>query len=458
MMRLFLKAFLFLGLVSSDAMGARLVSYCSMDESKNIEGKNYRDRMPIASVSKVFTSLFAASKFKLDHKFTTVVYYTPVANSSGYYDVHVQGSGDPYFNRFKMHMIISKLNEAGVTKIRLFSFDENVKYLHDTDTSRGFFVRVNGRRQLIKPLIVKSDLNFPSTELVKAQLQDTKQLLANYNMSYAQSDKTMIKKPVFRPASISHLKSESYKINKNTMALFVKSQDLETILKSTNWNSNNFSSNRLMAASGGLDDFTNFFSKLGLNHNDLKFVNGSGQNHAGINKTTEDDDGRLYNEATCETVLRTVRALNHQVKKQNKTLQDVMSVVGVDKGSTVGGATYSNKLTYDKVVAKTGTIGTNITLAGMLNTPKGPRYFMYNVELAFPGARVKRKAAFAKQEENRARALISRELQNLARKHGATTLNYKSSNPLKDNLENYDEDDAIKADGLLEAVNLEPQD
>lgn len=455
MVRFFLKTMLFLGLASSQAMGARLVSYCTMDDSKNVEGDNFKNRMPIASVSKVFTSLFATSKFKLDYKFTTVVYYTPVANPAGYYDVHIQGSGDPYFNRYKMHMIISKLNEAGVKNIRQLTFDENVKYIHDTDASRGFFVRVNGKRVFINPLILKADMNFPSIDIVKAQLQDTRQVMLNYSLSYNQSGKTLVQKPIFKPVSISYLPSDKIKIDpKNTNALYVKSQDLETILKSMNWNSNNFAANRLMMASGGLDQFTQYFAKMGLTDHDLHFINGSGQNHA---EFVKDSDGRAYNEATCETVLRTVRALKNNSRRDKKDIQDVMSVVGVDIGSTVGGSTYSNSLTKDRVVAKTGTVGTNITLAGTFATPKGPRYFMFNVELSAPNKRVRNIIRFQSQEENRARNLISTALQKLIRKYGATPLNYKSNNPLKESLENYDEDNYIASQGLLKPENMEPQ-
>jgi len=455
MVRFFLKTVLFLGLVSSHAMGARLVSYCTMDDSKNIDGKNFKDRMPIASVSKVFTSLFATSKFKLDYKFTTVAYYTPAASPAGYYDVHIQGSGDPYFNRYKMHMIISKLNEAGVKNIRQLSFDENVKYIHDTDASRGFFVRANGKRILINPLILKADMSFPSTDIVKAQLQDTRQVMLNYNNSYNQSGKTMVQKPTFKPVVTTYIPADKFKLDsKKTNAVYVKSQDLETILKSMNWNSNNFAANRLMQAAGGLDEFTQYYAKLGLTERDLHFINGSGQNHA---EFVKDKDGRAYNEATCETVLRTVRALKANSRRDKKDIQDVMSVVGVDTGSTVGGSTYSKPLTKDKVVAKTGTVGTNITLAGTFTTPKGPRYFMYNVELSGPGRRVRNKARFQSQEENRARTMISNELQKLIRQYGATAINYKSNNPLKDSLENYDEDNYIASQGLLKPENMEPQ-
>ena len=176
------------------------------EDSREVLGKNLDERLPIASVSKVYTSLMAVTSFNLEHKFFTQIYVT--AAPGGAYDVHLQGSRDPYFNKFKMHMIISRLNEMKVTKIRNLTFDENVKYLHETDTSRGF----RAGTTYVNPLILKADLEFPSPKLVASELQQLTLILQSYKDSFKLAAANGIKlfnNPSFKVLKISFLPSPS---------------------------------------------------------------------------------------------------------------------------------------------------------------------------------------------------------------------------------------------------------
>lgn len=423
-------------LFSTQSFAAKMISSCSMsDNNLEVIGKNIDDRQPIASVSKVYTSLLAATAFNLEYKFFTQIYIA--AAPDGFFDVHLQGSRDPYFNKYKMHMIISRLNEMKVTKIRNLTFDENVKYLHETDKSQGF--RVGSK--LVNPLILKADLEFPSPALVTSELRQTSQIMNSYKDSYkfaAANGIKLFNNPVFKVINTAYLPSTQFRPGGNVQKIFVASQNIKTILKSMNWNSNNHAANQLYMAAGGESRFRQLYYKhFNQSESDVHFINGSGQNH---DLTGE---GRVYNEATCRNVLRTLHTLNKAVTVQKTALQDIMSVVGEDKGSTVGGPTYTNPLTAGAVVAKTGTVGTNITLAGMANTKAGRKYFMYNVQL---------RSSTSRSEANLARRMISTELQKLIKANGGPVkLNYVKQNPLNDNLENYDEDaiDAASAVGIV---------
>lgn len=441
-----LMSFMVGTLVANSVYGAKMISKCDMDQNMTkINGTNINIKYPIASVSKVFTSLMAATTFDFNTTFSTVVYATPVDKTT--FDVHIVGSQDPYFNRYKMHMIISRLNEAGVKNIRMLTFDENVKYLHDTDSFAGFSV-VTGSKKVknrkgqtvtvssktyIRPTILKATLNYPPVDLVEAQLKEQRVILSNYPQSYLAAKAAgieLFKGPRFAPAKTGFLSSTTFKAPANAIKLFVNSQDVRTMIKSMNWNSNNHSANRLLVASGGLEKINDFYyNTLKVSESEFTFVNGSGQNH------DLDGNGRLYNEASCSVVIRTIRALNAAAQKQKKQLTDLMSVMGTDKGSTVGGAAYTKPQTTGMVVAKTGTVGTNITLGGMINGTNGPHYFFYNVAIA----------SASRKEENRARALINAELIKLAKSVHAVKFNYVFDNPLKDNLDNYDEDTAPDA-------------
>ena len=422
-------------LFATQSFGAKMISACSMSEdTREVLGKNLEQRLPIASVSKVYTSLMAVTSFNLEHKFFTQIYVTTAPG--GAFDVHLQGSRDPYFNKFKMHMIISRLNEMKVTKIRNLTFDENVKYLHETDTSRGF----RAGTAYVNPLILKADLEFPSPKIVASELQQLTIILKSYKDSFKLAAANGIKlfnNPSFKVLKISYLPSTQFQPSANVQKIFVASQNVKTILKSFNWNSNNHAANQMFMAAGGESRFRQlYYRNFQQSENDVVFVNGSGQNH------DLTGHGRLYNEASCRNVLRTLHILDKAVKAQKAELQDIMSVVGEDKGSTVGGVTYSNPITNGAVVAKTGTVGTNIALAGVANTRSGRKYFTYNVEL---------KSSISKAEANLARRMISTELQKLIKSSGGPVkLNYVRQNPLNDNLENYDEEsiDIISSAGI----------
>lgn len=438
-----LLSFVASSIVANSVYGAKLISKCDMDHNMTkINGTNINIKYPIASVAKVFTSLLATTTFDLGTTFSTQVFATPVEN--GMHDVHIMGSQDPYFNRYKMHMIISRLNEAGIKSIRNLTFDENVKYLHDTDAYSGFSVVIGSKtvknrkgqrvtiplRTHIKPTILKAEMSFPPKELVEAQLKEQRVIMANYPQSYLAAKAAgieLFKAPRFSVKKTAFLAARSFKPAGNSIKLYVSSQDVRTIIKAMNWNSNNFSANRLLVASGGLQKLNDFYYKtLKVSASEFSFVNGSGQNH------DLDGSGRLYNEASCSVVIRTIRALNNATQRQGKQITDIMSVMGTDKGSTVGGSAYTRPETRGRVVAKTGTVGTNITLGGVVNGTNGPHYFFYNVAVA----------SSSRKEANRARALINLELAKLTKQVHGVPFTYRFDNPLKDNMENYDEDEA----------------
>lgn len=436
-------------LVANSVYGAKMISHCNMDQNMSqIKGTNVNIKYPIASVSKLFTSLLATTTFNLDTTFYTQVYATPVIDpkkptDKSIFDVHIAGSADPYFNRYKLHMIISRLNEAGVKKIRNLSFDENVKYLHDTDAYNGFSIITGSRtvklkdgtrkrvptRTVIRPTILKADLSFPSKELVEAQLKEQSAILAAYPRTYALAKSAgfdLYKNPRFSVVKTSFKASKDFTPAADAVKIYVSSQDLRNMIKAMNWNSNNFSSNRILVASGGLERLNAlYYQTFNVSTSEFSFVNGSGQNH------DLNGGGRLYNEASCSVVLRTIRALKSAAEKQNQKIENLVAVMGTDKGSTVGGAAYTKPQTKGMVAAKTGTVGTNVTLGGVINGAAGPHYFFYNVQLR----------AATKREENRARAMINIELAKLVKQVKGVAFNYTMDNPLRDNMDNYDEDE-----------------
>jgi len=407
-----LRGLLWLGLIvySSVGLSARLASYCVLEEDgKEVkEGLKTEERMPLASVSKVFTTFLAVNNNQISRKIYTQFFYTLFKD--GVYDVHIRGGHEPYFGRQNMHWLIAKLNEAGVTQIRNLSFDENFKYYHDTD-----HVNRVGRLRL-NPVSGKDDINAPSPEQVRAQLLQNAEVLKYYDKSVKEAQQNGVqlpKKITFRPTLISFIPSTLFAQKPQTKKGYVASADILHMLKLMNWNSNNHAANQMFEFSGGVPAFKElFYKKLGLSEKDVLFVNGSGQN---ANLT---GDGREYNEATCSTVVKTVRALKKALEAQKAKLQDALAVVGGDMGSTVGGKTYTTALTKMSVIAKTGTVGTNITLAGMISSQTGNHFFFYNVDVNSAPSKMKNKNAFINREAGRARAIIAVQLNQLVKKLG----------------------------------------
>lgn len=437
--------FLSLTVFSTGFAAIELKSGCFLDEhSKEVFflGKTTDDRHPIASVSKVFTTLLAASKFQLAKSpFSTQFFVRSITTSRGKpgFHVHIKGSGDPYFNRYKMHRAISMLNQLKVSEIDLLTFDENVNFLSETDTKDGFYVIVgyNSRgepiRELITPLTLKAEVDFPPVNIVKAQFQESWKLKNDYKNSLKIAKGlgiSMVSVPQFNARKVEFLPAAEFKADETTKTFFVESQATATMLKMMNWNSNNYTANRFYLAAGADASFRDvFYKNYQVPESQLTFINGSGQNH-----DLKGDGPRLYNESTCSIVLRTLRNLNKRVMSQGKKLTDIMPVIGIDIGSTVGGLTYSNDFTKGKIVAKTGTVATNVSLAGAINTKSGYRYFMFNVGDKKAGVTI---------PEHVSRKLISDQLTALVKNTpDVVPFDYKPNLALMDQygFENYEED------------------
>lgn len=409
-----------LGLPSLTYAG-KLQSYCFMNEN-DMEvsgGKNINEKLPIASVSKVFTSLSVLSTVSAKARLQTQFFVTPV--SGGIFDVHIKGSRDPYFQRSSMHMLISKLNEMGVRKIRTLTFDENFKYLHNSNQ-----INTAGRGRYYNPVTGKAVIDAPSGDFVRLLLLQSRLVLVDYEKSKkeaASNNIIFVEKPVFAPEKIEQVRS-TFEPPANSKRGSIPSMEMIDIIKYMNWNSNNHVANSLfMIAGGKARTDALFFDNFKFNPNQISFVNGSGQN--------ADNAGRSYTEASCAAVVRTVKGLKKILEKQNMKLQDAVAVGGGDIGSTIDAGVYKKYLAPKTVIAKTGTVGVAITLAGMASSKKGNFFFMFSVEPRQAPGRL-RVAAASRWRENeaaRCRAIIG---QKLAERIDLMDAGYPLSFELKD--------------------------
>lgn len=350
-------------LATSDAFSAaRLASFCYARETEGrmgeIEGTNAQKRLPIASVSKIATAHWLIVAKGLEARFETRFHIISVG--AGVHDVHIEGSRDPYFGKQSLHFAISELNKKGVKKVRTLSFDENFKFLWEVTGSgaaQGYFT----------PLDPK-----PST--VVAQLRAGGSLTAGYATTLSQARAQgiqLVASPSFAVQTIKHVAKVDFKAPPEAKSFAMKSATTLPLIKEMNRNSNNHAANQMFEHLGGQNAYPSFIkARLGLEEKDIRFLNGSGDRYM-------TSTGKIYNEASCAAVLKVIHDLRVELWKADKGLTNVMAVAGGDANSTVAG--YNNSLTTNALIAKTGTINTDITLGGLVLTKQGNFYFMYNI-------------------------------------------------------------------------------
>ncbi len=426
------------------------------EDGSEITGFNINERLPLASVSKMFTSLFAISQIPITRKVYTQFYYNHIGG--GVYDVHIQGGIEPYFNRESMQWLISKLNEVGVSKIGTLSFDENFKYLHMTEKAfsvNRLIADPNSKKKKVDrffydPVAGKNEVIGPLPAAVKKQLEHNSFIMDKYSATKAAAAKdgiTLVNQLVFNPKVIKFVARSEFTVPKGAKKAFIASPDLLHMIKLMNWKSNNHAADKILTLAGGIEKFNDFFhGTMKFTEDNLKFVNGSGQNAI--------LDGRLYNEATCTSVLRAVNGLKKNLEKQGSKLENALAVIGGDIGSTFSGKYISHE-TNLSVVAKTGTVGTNITLAGMISAKTGNHFFYYNVETLAATGKLRNGKRAANDEVNRSKNIIAKHLKELimSKKFGGPNpIDYKIQ--IYDTEKFDDEDADEKVETIIEDTKL----
>lgn len=348
-------------LVASTVAKADLITSC-MSEGLNgdIKGSSRMDEsMPIASVSKIFTSLWAAERLKLDYRFPTQVYLTRFNNGS--YNVHLRGSLFPYFDRTMLYFLIGELNKRGVKSINELTFDENFKFAS--------LARTKGK-------LVHQDGQQTEADIIKELTADVANLDKQYS-TYLTATQPLVNMQLPTTASLTlgNVATQSMHVfdsTKTTSSFMLRSSELYRTLKELNRNSHNFATDTIFDRLSRTEKFTDFMtSVVGVSANEFSFVNGSG--YPKMFDTT-----KVYNSATCRTVITVVKRLTQVASQQQKDLQYLLPVAGADAaadGDSTVTTLYLNDMTKDSVLAKTGTITPSISLAGVALTKQGMVFF-----------------------------------------------------------------------------------
>ncbi len=355
----------------SASMGS--ACYLVAKEGQQIEGVNTKQMFEIASVSKIYTSFWATHLLGSDYRYPTEIYLKRIPITSkkikeGTFDVHFKGYRDPYTGREMMQYVLSVLQQKGVMHIRELTFDDQFKFLQDVrlgPVAQGYFKT--------------SDPSAPTV------LNNLKLFFNNINKNYSYLQQAVykdmgIKLPILsrllKPDQILFSDSTDEYLREFDQKIIYRSAPLIKILKEMNRNSNNHAANQIFESLGGAPAFVNFLKSL---PEDLSastvFYNGSGDRAY----TSEAPETKVYNQATCESVIKMMVFYDAELKSHQLTLLDVLSVAGQDYESAKSTVTslYNTSDLTESVAAKTGTVNPSVTLAGLLSTKQGDVYFNY---------------------------------------------------------------------------------
>jgi D-alanyl-D-alanine carboxypeptidase/D-alanyl-D-alanine-endopeptidase (penicillin-binding protein 4) len=355
LMRVFFILLMLVSLGSGAYAKVSLNSMCYVLNApgKNIEGDHVEELFEIASVSKVVTAYWALRVLGPTYNYQTRIHITRI--STHHYDVHIQGSRDPFWGRELTHFLFAELNRLKITRIRNLTFDENLTFRWQVVTD------------FVNPLT-------PSADEIAKELQ--KHIL-NLGAEYPRTRREAASAGLSLPRALSlqvqntaPLSSINFQTSPHTQTFVLKSAPLVRYLKEMNLVSNNHVADHLFDFLGGVGAFNQFMAQdMQMGARDFLFVNGSGDSI--IAKDSSGAEVKEYNKASCETMIRILIKLDSELKKYGMGLKDVMAVSGTDT-STLNPRFDSIPNT---MIGKTGTVDPAITMAGVISTANGDVYF-----------------------------------------------------------------------------------
>lgn len=322
-------------------------SFCYVNSSDEIAGHQVSKAMPIASVTKLFTTYFSVKMLDLNQTYTTNFYI------SGKH-LHIEGGRDPYFEKEKMLLLIKSLNDLGFEQFDKVTFDSNFRF---SDVSLGRHQRLTNdhtKEKILKYFNTGKNRTFIDSkwnETVKFAGEENVDLPSNVKLKMSVQEVSLKEKSsIFKRFSHYSFKHES--------------RPLHSTIKSMNVLSNNLVAQYLFEESSKKMNFVDFLKREGISTAGLAFYNGSGL-------PTYIENIRKDNLASCSTVISLLDKLKKAVEEKKFALEELVAVSGgLDLGS------FRERFikfpeAQQSVWAKTGTLNVSSTLAGLINTTTG---------------------------------------------------------------------------------------
>lgn len=344
-----------------------LNSQCTMKaNSGKIEGNDAKnEKFPLASISKLVTSLWAIETLGANYRFTTRIHVTKKA--AGTYDVHLEGGQDPMFGRSVGYFILAQLamKEMGIKQVDTLSFDQNLLMEWNVEEPSAIAGDTKYYPDLAAQVAhVQHELeNGFITPIADGSYKYLRKISKDIGITLPED------KPRIKFGKVEFVPKENFHRTGETATFIYKSAPLYKIIKSMNNKSNNYVADHLYWNLGDTAAFNIYLQNaLKMDNRDLEFNLGSGNNADYISKKKYD-----YNEGTCTAMIKVLIRLNEVLSNQGLALTDVMAVAGKDSESTLG--KYGGVMD-GAMIGKTGTVDKAKTLAGTISTGNGTIYFV----------------------------------------------------------------------------------
>lgn len=337
---------------------AVLGSYCLKPEvsegkgNSQLEGAKMESPMVIGSLTKLFTSLWAADVLASDHRFQTqieIFYESPTEAR-----LRIINGGDPFFDPRSLKLILYNLQNLGIQRVKEIRLSSGLSFL-----------------PFIKKWAASSAL--PEERDFRSDLRDFFHRYQQRNAGTRQ-----IYAPLDQQLGVLNIEVENIIFSDQTFPnvgrkLILYSQPIARILKEMNRFSHNFVAQSLFDHLGGTKGLQKYLErKYGASSRTLRILNGSG--------LPEFLDGKkVYNLASCRWLTKVLEELDGVMDaKFAAGLELVLPVAGEEidgeDPSTVS-RFYRNSETQGVLVGKTGTVNPAVALAGQVSTAEGHIYF-----------------------------------------------------------------------------------
>lgn len=323
-------------------------AYCYSDTNGDTVGKNIEMRVKLASVSKLITSLWAVETLGAHYRYETKLFIKGKT-------LHIAGSFDPFFGNEKVFYLLSQLNELGYNDFDKITFDKNLLVYPSAQTHTDIYPAINPAN------VKKYLLNYFNTNTWSWYNEEYTRIA-----SLSKKGK-FLDKVVFKTTAVEFSETNPLENDTEAKMLTYTSPELAKYLKEINIQSNNYAAHTIFLQLGGETKFAEYITNTyGLTENKIHFYTGSGL-------PTVVNGNRKDNYSTCGVTLELLTELKKLVEKDNLTIEDIVAVPGSD-GGTFRNRTFSSDL-KNSFVAKTGTLTSVSTLAGMMSTKSGYSFF-----------------------------------------------------------------------------------
>ncbi len=366
-----------------------------------------------ASNLKLITTSTALEYLGPDYTFKTSVYYTGIImDSICYGDVYIVGGFDPDFTTKDLDTVVTKIKEFGIKEIRGDLYGDVSKmdslfwgngWMWDDDPSTDFpymsplIINDAAVKIVYRPGIIGKEINYeliPQTNFfnVVNESVTTKEDTSNFeitrnwltrgnkisitgDISYKEEQDTvelnvvnsefyfmyLFKEKLEKNSVLVRGKIDTLKLPDFAKQIYVHKRKFIDVIDNLNKESDNLSAEMTLralaleygegkaTAKKGIEIIDSLITKVGLDYNDYKIVDGSGVSH--------------YNLVTPELILEILKYMYIKSKKNYRILFHSLPIAGVDgtlKDRMKKGRAYKN------VHAKTGTLSGVSTLSGYL--------------------------------------------------------------------------------------------